>query len=418
MSQQGRHLADRGRTFTERLLTLSAHARSIQEITRNPLLLALLCDLFAQEGNVPPDLTVSKLYQRYWQEKIAYSRIDDSHSSVLAITKEQFCLTLAQALFQMSTAKLCESTYRDELGIQFTAPLATAYDDLLSEGVLELLPSGKIHFFHQTLLEYAIAYWLTRHSAQPQRHQLLQSLNASDTSSTPTHWWPIIRQLLTIVETEAEFEQIQNQLDTRDVAAFGTLAFAAASRNRPDALLNLLPTALELGEAYQKRLRLALESAPRQLALELWSAMLTLLQQGGHTTAVNTAKSISGLLARWPDILLSRLDEALNAIAHRTATNAISDRSITDDRSLIGGWLLQQCFPILKQQVNLDALAALRKHYPLLGANSAGEVLALHLAEGVPRDAQHALLDTLLQAPLGRSKTLQDEITHFWYQNN
>jgi hypothetical protein len=61
---------EQGHTFADNILALSADSRSLQEIIQNPLLLALLCDLFAKEGQVPPDLTVSKLYQRYWQEKV------------------------------------------------------------------------------------------------------------------------------------------------------------------------------------------------------------------------------------------------------------------------------------------------------------------------------------------------------------
>jgi hypothetical protein len=183
-----------GYTFADRILSLSADNRPLQEITCNPLLLALLCDLFAKDGNVPADLIVSKLYQRYWHEKIVYSRIDDSHTSWLAIEKENFCLAFAKSLFQMSGEKICESAYRDELGINFTEIVATAYDSLLSEGVIERLLSTKIHFFHQTLLEYAIAYWLTRHNAKEYRYQLLQSLQLNNNNHT--YWFPVIRQLL------------------------------------------------------------------------------------------------------------------------------------------------------------------------------------------------------------------------------
>ncbi|MFN9860869.1 MAG: hypothetical protein ACK556_22725, partial [Pseudanabaena sp.] len=77
-ARQETHLKQQGSAFANQILALSADSRSLREIIENPLLLALLCDLFARDGNVPSDLTVSKLYQRYWQEKVTYSRSDRS----------------------------------------------------------------------------------------------------------------------------------------------------------------------------------------------------------------------------------------------------------------------------------------------------------------------------------------------------
>lgn len=237
--KQNSPLSAGGETFADKILHLSADNRSLQEITRNPLLLALLCDLFAKDGNVPPDLTTSKLYGRYWDEKVAYSRLDDSHSSLLAIAKERFCLNIAAALFQMSGEVLYESAYLDELGIELGEATAAAYEDLLSEGVLELLPNRKVHFFHQTLLEYAIAYWLNRRSSTPQRDKLVVLLSqeenhssddiASATLRDRNYWWPVMRQLLTLADYPA-FESIARQLGTDKLEAFRTVVFAAASR--------------------------------------------------------------------------------------------------------------------------------------------------------------------------------------------
>jgi hypothetical protein len=81
-------ITEHGQAFADKILQLSADHRPLQEIIQNPLLLALLCDLFARDGNVPPDLTVSKLYQRYWQEKIASSRLDHRDAALLAMAKE------------------------------------------------------------------------------------------------------------------------------------------------------------------------------------------------------------------------------------------------------------------------------------------------------------------------------------------
>lgn len=336
-----------GQTFAGNILTLSTDSRSLQEIIQNPLLLALLCELFAKEGQVPPDLTVSKLYQRYWKEKVTYSRVDKSSFAPLALEKDKLCLTIAQTLFSLSQSYLYESIYRDELGIEFTKLVLEAYNDLLSEGVIEHLPSGKLHFFHQTLLEYAIAYWLTRASAQPQRDQLLNSLSNPDTIAT--HWLPVIRQYLTIVDSEAEFTAVVDQFDLSQVGLFGTVAYAATSRERPDALVQLLPIALSLGQDHQQRLYQALEAAPRSLIDAGWPIFLSLLKEGTHSVAVNTAKTMSGLIVRWWDHLKKRLPEAFEALANRTLERHVQPSHSDDDRLLVLNWLLQDTLEPLAQ---------------------------------------------------------------------
>jgi hypothetical protein len=412
-THQAPYTPERGQAFADQILQLSADSRSLHQITQNPLLLALLCDLFAQDGHVPADLTVSKLYKRYWQEKIAYSRSDQSHFAALAVEKDRFCLTLARSLFARSQEKLCESAYEDDLEIEFTPPIIAARNDLFSEGVLDRLPSTKLHFFHQTLLEYAIAYWLTRHSAQPQRDQLLESLRQPQATDNRTYWLPILRQHLTIVESEAEFEHLVSQLNPKDIGVFGTIAFAAVSRDRPDALLHLLPTALHLGEAHQRRLRQALESAPQFLIEGGWSIFITLLEQAEHTTAINTAKMLGLLLSRWWDKLGQRLPELLEAVARRDSS---VNRQVhqADDRTLLLGWLLQPCLPLLQKHPDLSLLAALRSYYPLLGHNSTGiAVIILHQAETVPLEARQDFLYQLMAQDVPNDRAMGDTLAEF-----
>jgi hypothetical protein len=381
---------DRSKPFADKILSLSADNRSLKDIIQNPLLLALLCDLFAQDGNVPPDLTVSKLYQRYWEEKVAYSRVDQSHAALLAVEKEHLCLTIARRLFERSSDKLCESLYRDEFGVEFTEIIVEAYGELLSEGVLDLLPSHKIHFFHQTLLEYAIAYWLTRHSAQSQRQQILDWINQPNASHTRTHWLPILRQHLTIID-ESEFEALMNQLNHQEVGIFGVIAYAAASRDRPDALRRLLPIALELGESYQRRLRQALSSAPRPLIESTWDILLLLLQQANHATAGNTAQLAGSLLAEWWQALSDRLPASLDAIAQRSPHS-----KHPDERAMLSGWLLQPCLPLIEHAPNPTILTSLRQNFSILGYRTCATVIQLHSLPSVAIETQVSFLTQLI----------------------
>jgi hypothetical protein len=395
---------ERGCAFADKILTISTDNRSLKDIIQNPLLLALLCDLFAQDGNVPPDLTVSKLYQRYWQEKVAYSRVDRNSTALLAIEKENLCLTLAHILFERSPDKLQESLYRDELGIEFTEMIVDAYGELLSEGVLDLLPSRKIHFFHQTLLEYAIAYWLTRHAAQPQRQQLIASLNQP---SSHTHYLPILRQHLTIID-ESEFEDLLTQLNPKDLGIFGVIAHAAASRDRPDALRRLLPTALELGEAYQRRLRQALSSAPRPLIESTWDILLLLLQQADHATAGNTAQLAGSLLAEWWQSLSDRLPSTLDAIAQRPPSP-----KYPDERAMLSGWLLQPCLPLTEHAPHPIILASLRQNFSILGYRTCATVIQLHGLPEVAIETQISFLTQLITTVIPHHDIIKETLSQW-----
>jgi hypothetical protein len=389
----------RGEGFAEEVLALSADNRSLREILENPLLLALLCELFGEAGNVPADLTVSKLYQRYWREKVVYSRVDQSHFAPLALAKEQVCLQIAQQLFGQSPTRLQESFYQDELETPLTPDLIAALTDLLSEGVLTQLASGKLHFFHQTLLEYAIAYWLTRQSAAAERQRFFQQLQQPQQPGERTHWLPVLRQFLAIVE-EAEFQTWLGQLDLDNMGVFGAVAYAAVSRERPDALRQLLPIALQMGETHQQRLRQALAAAPRQAIETIWDVVSTLLVEAEHVTASNTVQMVGDLFAQWWRSLRGRLPAAVQAIAARSLQPHERFPQGYDDRPQLLGWLLRPCWPLLQAQPEADLLQALQQQVMLLGHGSCTQLIDCH--EGTDPALQHALLRQFLQAPVPR----------------
>jgi hypothetical protein len=166
--------------FAQSIIELSTDDRVLHGITHNPLLLAMLCDLFAQEGCVPHDLTVSKLYNRYWEDKIKNSR-KYGLTSPITIYKSLYCYSLARTLFDMSFSadKLFISAHETDLHISINKEVFDARGDLLSDGVLRTLPIGRIEFFHQTMAEYVIACWLTTHSGKDSKNQLLESLRDS-----------------------------------------------------------------------------------------------------------------------------------------------------------------------------------------------------------------------------------------------
>jgi hypothetical protein len=399
------NIPDRGQKFADRILAISADNRSLLDILENPLLLALLCDLSAKDGNVAKDLTVSKLYKRYWNEKISYDRPGQTKYSQLAIEKGNFCLTLSRVLFELSQERLCESVFLDDLDISFTDLITKAYKALLSENVIEHLPSDKLHFFHQTLMEYSVAYWLTRNKAKQARSNWLKALSHPDSSRYQSYWYPVLRQYLTLIESEDEFTQLATEFSTSNLAAFGAVAYAAVSRDRSDALRKLLPTALHLGEAYQKRLQQAIKSAPKQIILDTWPELLELMRYSNHAVAANTAQMISILIKRWWDELKGHLPEAMDYVALRSNTQ----HEGKDDRSLLMGWLVQQWLPI--SQTDEAALASLRQHYFLLGHGTSISVIQLHQNQDVV--TRMALLTKLLEREIPGEPDLENMIVDF-----
>jgi hypothetical protein len=405
-NNQKSNLPDKGQTFISTILALSADNRSLHEITHNPLLLALLCDLFGKDGFVPRDLTVSKLYEEYWEEKIIKSRRYGRHSPE-ALAKEKLCMDIARNLLEVSDERLYESVYETDLGLALNSVMVAARAELLSEGVLRIPSSGRLRFFHQTFLEYAIARWLATRSGTTHLSELLVTLNGLGTDHSRLHWWPVIRQLFTIVNKD-EFDGLLLQLNANLLAAFRALALAAASRSEPSALRKLLPIALETGEEHQKILLFAVESTPIPLAEAAWDIALTLLRRGDQRTAVAAAGTAGALLARWGNLIGYRFDAAFDAIEQRILQEKKGEGD-TDENSSFIGPLLAAPLATLARGADLGTLRTLRNHYFSYGDATRSAVLRLHLSPGVPDETQRALLQIVLAEPI--TDRLRGEMT-------
>jgi len=393
------------------LLTLSANNKSIEDIVRNPLLLALLCQLFALEGQVPPDLTVSKLYQKYWREKVSYSRGEHCYFSELASAKEQLCLRMAKRCFENSQRQLCLSLSRHNLE-DFGAPITAAFDDLLSEGVLEYsFKDAEVTFFHQTLLEYVMALCFQREFERLYRERLFSQLRRVTLQQDSNFLLPVLRQFLAIVD-DADFDGLIEQLDTTDLMIFGTVAYAVVSRDRPTVLQQLLVDSLELPESYQRELRKAIAIAPRQFIEAIWDTLLEVLGTAEHATAGNTVQMLGTILARWWRVLSSRLDDTLRVIADRPSVNHPNFEDGGDQGQLYG-WLLEPCSPLLETESTPDVLWTLTQHIHHFGRGTCQALFHVYAASNIPMDAQRQLLEQLLVEPVSRYPEVRQALTDF-----
>lgn len=366
--------------FARRIQELSADSRSLQAIVSNPLMLSMLCAVFARDGTVPADLTVSELYEEYWSRKIARTRLEGAYSLV-ADFKNLICLQMAEVLFRQSEERLREAVDRHDLELPQREEVPRALRDLVSEGVLQDLAHGQKRFFHQTLLEYAMARWLRTGKAAADRNRLLDELRREDTQRRRLHFWPVVRLLLAIAELN-DYQAICRRLDLGHWPAFRAAALAAAVREEPDALRELVPMALSCGPLHERALLEAVESLPQSRVAVGTEIALKLLAHGSEGTAGGAVEQL-GL----------RVPEEGGTL-FRTVLDAIGERQSVDGRLALSGRLFKAILDAADAP-RPDLLAALRERYAGLTSSNQVTVLQLHQRAGVAVDDQLAVLEVV-----------------------
>jgi hypothetical protein len=263
-TQPGFSTLESQQSFADKIIALSADSVSLQEIVCHPLLLALLCELFAAEETVPEDLTVSQLYEKYWDWKIAKVR-HNLQSEHISLAKQKLCLKLARLMYESSEERLRDFIYEGDLELNETE--FYAYNSLKSDGILKDLGGKRAGFFHQTFLEYTVARWMnSSETGERAKDQLKNNLIASKLADYKYYIWSIFRQLLTLLSLP-EFNQISNELDTTKILPFRAVTFASVSRSEPESsevLLSLLAIALVRDYSFQETLLAAARGAPQR----------------------------------------------------------------------------------------------------------------------------------------------------------
>lgn len=384
-------------SFGKKILNLAADDRPLRDLVQNPLLLALMCDLFGETGEVPPDMTVSRLYAIYWEKKITGSR-NEKHApfSAVALKKEQICLQIAEILAARSRLSLVDSMFAADLRLPADETAAEARADLLSEDVLQASPGGKIFFFHQTFLEYAIARRLAMEMGRIQREQLIAELS-SVVPAAPLHWWPVVRQLLTIVSDE-EFQEIFERLDKTRLEVFRTAVFAAAWRNDPAMLEYLGSQARNFPEEHQWELLKAIDGIPTSLLDTAFHLCTTLLRYGTIKTARKAASIAGNLLIRDRAKLAGMLDESITAIQGRSGK---AEDEKYPHAELMG--MLLRPLSQTKRKPRGDALKVLRRHYLSLADGHRAYVVRLHHGPAISQAAKHELIRRAITRPLSQT---------------
>jgi len=379
-------------SFASALLDLSSDSRSLREIVHNPLRLSLLCELFHDAGAIPPDLTVTELYSRYWAEKVAGGR----SGRQLAYWKADVCLRFAEIGWRSSSALLAESVREEALRTPDPQNHA-ALEELQSESILVRTAGTELRFFHQTFQEYVLARWLTATEA-PERLLDFARHVAAPSEHPVAHWWPVLRQALVLCGPERA-RAVVDRLDLGEIGAFRAVAQAAVAGEYPEVLRELLLPRASEDLGFRKSLLLAVESPSRRFFPQAWTIVIDLLGSSRSLgEAMQAAKSLGTLLLQAGEALPRRLHEAVSAVNGLSPERLATARG-QEPRSVVLGTLVATALPALARRTSLDALRVLRATFTVLGETSRTAVLNLYLDPSVPRTEQAGLLRTLLEAP-------------------
>ena len=390
--------------FAEKIISLSADSKSIAEITHNPLLLALLCDLFAIEETIPEDLTVSQLYDKYWDFRVAISRKNRDEALRIGMTKKQLCLSIAQQMYQQSQEHLRDFVYESQLELLETQFLA--YSELKSDGVLIEVSGERIIFFHQTFLEYAIARWFeSTPEGEAEKNQLKIQIYSAQFDAATYYIWPIFRQLLTLVQF-TEFSQIYQNLNKQEILPFRSLALASVSRIEVESasiLLELSEIAIDKNYSFSEALLITANSAPPRHCIQVWNMLVKLLANAEDNLINRTIETTCEYLVRFQPPIYLYFNQILKAIENRIAKYQLNNNKQHHSY----GQFLATYYETQKQKPTLvieaEILSSLKQIYFQLGSNARATVIGLYLSGGISQTVQRDFFTTIIQQPQSKS---------------
>lgn len=390
-------ISDNGERFAARILNLETDQRSLKEITRKPLLLSLLCDLYLKEfysdtagiASDLTDLTTNRLYQSYWEKRILHSRrYSESREAKL---REPICLNLAQEIFRSSVKSkyFSESIAESVLfGVKFFREdpeyVTRSYNELRKDDILQVTGRpATIQFFHQTFSEYAVAVWL-KDNLSPKKNleQLLKILNSVNLGSFQVSWLAVLRQLLTIAK-KTEFDQIYEKLDKNEIKIFRTTCYSISSRDEDfleDALIEIRKIAITREGEYQKTFFQALEYSPVSFADRYLDVSLVLLRKTEKRFVSDSVRIMAFLLTRisCERLFASYFHKTLDAIKQIS----ISESEEFDAKDISLGFFsdfISHCKIRLENTVNdAEILRTLRDFYSEIGSGQQSLILEIY----------------------------------------
>jgi hypothetical protein len=198
------------------------------QVLATPLRLAMACDVYAESGAIPDDLTVTALYDDYWSTRIAADRHGRGARSANARRQVAAANALAEETWLESEHRFATSV---------SGRLNTdegAVDLLLSDGAV-VTAADRFSFFHQTFGEYAVARHLRRIGTAADFTRLRTGLEGSLVPA----YWPIARHLPMLDMDDNRFDDVCAAIPLTEVEGVKAQLAGAFSRRSPQQILRI-----------------------------------------------------------------------------------------------------------------------------------------------------------------------------------
>lgn len=277
----------------------------LRQVCSVPVRLAITCETFSAGQHVPEDLTVTDLYDAYWQDRI--SRDKGKAATADSDAKEYAALEVA-AQTVTSEEKIVLHVPKGRLSAGSLRGLRL----LASEGVLRDLGTAW-EFFHQTFAEYSYARWLLTQGITAETMTRLGSGLRSGKASL----WPVVRSLLLQIPDDSEYQTVAEQLALVGPEGIYTQAIASLRRAGSESLQALLRGISGAPELLTAALPALADAPPRHIATAFNAASDALSE---HATIVgrSATATLALLLPRaakqdLPDMLNRALTSLLAA---------------------------------------------------------------------------------------------------------
>jgi hypothetical protein len=275
---------------------------SLRQVCSVPVRLALTCETFAATGHVPEDLTVTGLYDAYWDQRVhrQTGRADTADSNA----KEHAALAVASRVVT-STGNIVLQVPKGQLSPDDKHGLRL----LASEGVLRDLRTSW-EFFHQTFAEYSHGRWLLTQGVDCEEIVRLGSILRSG----QTKLWPVANSLMLQVPDYSGYLALRDHLPIVGPEGARVHALAALRRPEPDAL-NIFLAEVQPRADLMLAVLPALSDAPIPHLDACFDAALRAIQEHPAELSSTATATLAFLLPRIASAdLPQRLTAALNVL--------------------------------------------------------------------------------------------------------
>jgi hypothetical protein len=265
-----------------------------------PLRLAMATRLYAPKGALPADLTATQLYRSYWAERVSTGR-DGRKNTRLVKAIEDAALDVASGVWHQSVERFAED-------LRYSGD-AEATNALISEGILCEV-GLRIHFFHQTFAEFAVARYLAAAGEASDFVRLREGLSAQRSG-----YWGIASHLILEELTEGRFEAVVDHIPIDSIEGVRVVLDGLLARTEHGLVLERLNQLVEQSPDHVAAASDILEAAPRRHVDAVAGTLCQLADIGsGDLTAV--VRAVAALVRRMPadsatavfDAILSSLD--------------------------------------------------------------------------------------------------------------